>query len=846
MSTKGSDNHLLDGKEQAIDIFDAMGDALFSLDNESRVIFANKGVGRLLERDVNELIGKNIAELIPLRGGWMFYRYLEMAHSEKRYVKFDHFKFADKRFEVYFYPVRNGVAVFLHDITTKWQTEELYRLALFMLDRLNEVVFLVRFDGRLFHVNDETGRLLGYTRDELIHMKIFDVDTSLTAEGWQDEFNTIKGKKQAVFESEYKARDGMLIPVEINVNFIELYGNEYYCVTARDITERKKAEALNSRLAAIVESSEDAIISKTLDGVITSWNAGAERIFGYTAEEIIGKSKSILIPSDHADELAYTLNKIKNGERIVHYETVRMRKNGKRIDVSLSASPILNESGCVIGVSNILRDITERKRAEEVLRQRESSLSLAQHMSRIGSWSYDVKNDSVYWSDEMCHMMGIPLDRRYMTFSELLKYIHPDDMDKFKEQNDRMFRDNIPFNADFRFIRPDGKIIFVHSECTIEYDEEGNPTWLNGFGQDITERKAIEESLRKLSRVVEEGPGVVVITDVKGNIEYVNYKFTELTGYSFDEARGKNPNILKSGDTPPEEYKRLWDSVLSGNEWRGEFHNKKKNGELYWESAIISPFKDKDGKITHFIAIKEDITERKQNELELQKAKSLVEMYNDLLGHDINNMNQVGIGYLELAINSPELNEESKKLLSKPLEALINSSMLIENVRKLQSIKSGVTHKVTDINQVLLEVINSYSDVKDSRAIINYSPISRCMVMANELLRDVFSNLIGNAIKHTNGNIEVDIGASCSFENGVKYCKVYVEDNGPGIPDKVKNTLFTRFQRGDTKASGKGLGLFIVKTLVEDYSGRVWVEDRVAGDHTKGSRFVVLLPAIEK
>jgi PAS domain S-box-containing protein len=463
----------------------------------------------------------------------------------------------------------------------------------------------------------------------------------------------------------------------------------------------------------------------------------------------------------------------------------------------------------------------------------------------MGSWSYDVKKDSNYWSDEVCKMLGVPLDQRYMSFSELLNYIHPDDFVEFKEQTERIYRDNIPFNADFRVVRPDREILYLHSECVIEYDEKGNPTLLNGFVQDITERKIIEESLRKLSRAVQEGPGVVVITDVKGNIEYVNPKFTELTGYTFDEVRGKNPSILKSGETPPEEYKRLWDLLLSGNEWRGEFHNKNKNGELYWESAVISPFKDKDGRITNFIAIKEDITERKQSELELQKAKSLVEMYNDLLGHDINNMNQVGIGYLELAINTLELSEENKKLLTKPLEALINSSMLIENVRKLQNIRSGVTHKVMDINQVLLDVINSYSNVKDRRVVINYSPISGCMVMANELLRDVFFNLVGNAIKHSNGNIEVDIGASCLYENDVKYCKVHVEDNGPGIPDNVKNMLFTRFQRGDTKASGKGLGLFIVKTLVEDYGGRVWVEDRVAGDHRKGARFVVMLPAVE-
>jgi signal transduction histidine kinase len=242
-----------------------------------------------------------------------------------------------------------------------------------------------------------------------------------------------------------------------------------------------------------------------------------------------------------------------------------------------------------------------------------------------------------------------------------------------------------------------------------------------------------------------------------------------------------------------------------------------------------------------------DITERKLAEMELQKAKTLLEMYNDLMGHDINNMNQVGIGYLELALNTPGLNRDIKKLLQKPLEALQNSSNLIENVRKLQRVRSGeARHKKIDLKQVLLDVKMAYSNVSDRDIVINCSPMPGCMVMANELLTDVFSNLVGNAIKHSMGVLVVDMGMSRASESGRGYCRVYVEDNGPGIPDNVKDRLFTRFQRGDTKVSGKGLGLYLVKMLVEDYGGSVWVEDRVPGDYTKGAKFVVMLPATEK
>jgi PAS domain S-box-containing protein len=158
--------------------------------------------------------------------------------------------------------------------------------------------------------------------------------------------------------------------------------------------------------------------------------------------------------------------------------------------------------------------------------------------------------------------------------------------------------------------------------------DEGLPIAIQGIARDITERKRAEEQLRKLSQAVEQSPACVVITDPSGNIEYVNPKFTQLTGYTLEEALGKNPRILKSGETPPEVYKQLWETITSGREWRGEFHNKKKNGELYWESASISPVRDTRGAITHFLAVKEDITERKRAERVQAAAYRIAELAN--------------------------------------------------------------------------------------------------------------------------------------------------------------------------------------------------------------------------
>ena len=170
---------------------------------------------------------------------------------------------------------------------------------------------------------------------------------------------------------------------------------------------------------------------------------------------------------------------------------------------------------------------------------------------------------------------------------------------------------------------PDGRVTWVSTTKMPLRDPHGDIIGTFGVSCDITQRKRAEDQLRKLSRAVEQSPASVVITDANGEIEYVNPKFTQITGYTTEEVLGKNPRVLKSGEHSKEMYEELWRTILSGGEWRGEFHNKKKNGELYWESAVISPVRNTEGVITHFLAVKEDITERKQAAEALREREEL-------------------------------------------------------------------------------------------------------------------------------------------------------------------------------------------------------------------------------
>ncbi len=234
----------------------------------------------------------------------------------------------------------------------------------------------------------------------------------------------------------------------------------------------------------------------------------------------------------------------------------------------------------------------------------------------------------------------------------------------------------------------------------------------------------------------------------------------------------------------------------------------------------------------------------------LEEAKARSDMYLDLMGHDINNMNQVALGYLELAsglIDSGDTIGKSREtLIKKPIGVLEESSNLISNVRKLQKARTEVLQVGTvDLNRTLSELTDRYSQVPGRNIKIGFERSGEPLVCANELIRDVFSNLIWNAIKHSDPGkpLAIRLKVDESVLDGKKYYKVSVEDNGPGIRDELKGKLFSRLARGDTKAKGSGLGLYLVKTLVDGFNGRVWVEDSVKGDHTKGARFVVMLPA---
>ncbi|NTU96588.1 MAG: PAS domain S-box protein [Chlorobiaceae bacterium] len=369
---------------------------------------------------------------------------------------------------------------------------------------------------------------------------------------------------------------------------------------------------------------------------------------------------------------------------------------------------------------------------------------------------------------------------------------------------------------------------------------------------DITERMIAEKKIGKLSVALEQSPAIVVITDPEGCIEYVNSTFTKHTGYTFEEARGKNPRILQSGLMPHEFYEYLWSSILSGKVWHGEFQNRKKNGDLCWEDAIISAIRDENGGITSFVAVKEDITEKKRIWNELVAARDKAEESDRLKTAFINNisheirtpMNGI-LGFSQLLKEQQLSGEEQREyieLIQQSGERMMRLINDIVEISRIDARDTPVELAEIPLNSLLGYLYEKFSADAEKKGLqltwkSGLSDEESLIITDGAKLELIMSNLLENAMKFTP---EGDIDFGCEKKENL--LEFYVVDTGVGIPSGMKEKIFERFNQVDNTLSrmhdGAGLGLSITKSYIEMLGGIIHVEPGISG----GSRFYFTLP----
>lgn len=496
-------------------------------------------------------------------------------------------------------------------------------------------------------------------------------------------------------------------------------------------------------------------------------------------------------------------------------------------------------------------DITELKTAETARRESEERLSLHQESSPLGVISWDNNMTCIQWNPAAEEIFGYTQEE--VLGKHGVELLVPKRLrSEISEVAKKLMQQTGGTHSINENITKDGRAIICEWFNTPLIDENGHSIGAASMIQDITRHKSIEDELRKLSSAVEQSPTSIVITDTRGAIEYVNPKFEEATGYSAKEVIGKNTSFLKTGYTSEEEYEELWNTITAGKEWRGEFHNKRKDGSLFWESTSISPITDEDGTITHFLAAKEDITERKQLEDRLRRSHKM-EAVGELAGgiaHDFNNLLGVIIGNLDLMKRRVEEGSKLQNLLEKAQSAALRGSSLTRRLLNF-SHQAPEIGSPANVNKIIRSMEDLVSKSLTSKIILE-------TVLADDLwmvelntgdFEDMLINLSLNArdamprggrliVETQNKAITQSVTEHEAKLKPGKYVEITISDTGIGIPKDKTAKIFEPFYTTKEKDKGTGLGLPMVYGFVQRTKGYI----SVYSDEGIGTTFRIYLP----
>ena len=772
------------------------------------------------------------------------------------------------------------------------QSQEKFRR---ILSNQPDIAWTVDENGRFLYVGPRIEQLTGYGSNEV---RSGGLEPLLERVHAEDQArlraaigNLFAGEAAFDVEFRFRRRDGRWIWLH-NRAMGSYVQRGLRCADGviSDISERKRAELDLQAKTAFLEALTDA----TLDGLLVVDAAGRRILHNRRFAEIFEVPSALLGGAHDAPLLKHVRGQVREAEAFltrVHYlyghpkESARDEmelKNGRILD--RYSSPVTGGDGEYFGRIWTFRDVTERRRTEMELRSQTAFLEAQANCAIDGILVVDAEGRRLLHNPRLAEMFSIP--------PELLA--NPDQLPLRRHILEMLDADPGTLNARIAHLYQhhdetdrqelalrNGTILDLYSAPV----RGGNGEYYGRLWtfHDITERKQREARLRQLSAAVEQSPVSVVITDREGRITYVNRKFVECTGYAPEEVLGRNPRVLNSGYSPPEMYRELWTTVLAGGEWRGEFRNRKKNGELYWETAVISAITAADGSIEHLLAVKEDVTHRRALESELRQAQKL-EAIGQLaagIAHEINTPIQfvsdnltflddawssmLGLldqyraalnrapesitaearGRLAAALEGVDLDfirEEAPRAVSQSLDGARRVATIVAAMKEF-SHPDRAEKALADLNEAIASTItiarNEWKYVAEMET--DFDPLLPPVLCYRGDINQVVLNLLVNAahaIREKGAQ-----GAKGRITVRTRWRKdvaeISVADTGAGIPEEIRSRIFEPFFTTREVGSGTGQGLALAHTvIVKKHQGRIWFETETG----RGTTFYVHLP----
>ncbi len=616
------------------------------------------------------------------------------------------------------------------------------------------------------------------------------------------------------------------------------------------------AEAFNAMSASInertflmrgvINTAVDAIVVTDQDSIIKEFSPSAERMFGHAAADVVGRNVELIVPPELREAHKAGVKRVVEGaEPKLYNQTVELpvlHKDGRIFPADFSVGG-WRHNGKQFFVA-IIRDISERKEADRALRMAEERSRLLLDSVGEGIFGVDTKGRLTFINPAGTRMVGFTAEEMMgQGVHKLIHHTRPDGS-HYPVTECPMYdayTKGISANRDSDLLwRKDGSSFSAEYSSVPLYKDDTLTGAVFVF-RDITERKLAEEELRKLSKAVEQSSASIVITDIEGRIEYVNPRFCDLTGYTVEEAVGQNPRILSSGKNPPEVYDDLWKALTAGEEWSGEFINKKKNGELYWEHASLSPIKNEEGEIVQYLAVKDDITERKRMESEILKAKEQAEdatrAKSDFLAnmsHEIRTPMNAIIGMSGLALKT-KLDNKQYNYISKVNRSAESLLGIINDILDFSKIEAGkmdmesIDFRLEDVMDNLASLVGLKAEERGVEFLFDTAANVPTALVGDPLrLGQILVNLGNNAVKFTEKGEVVITTRVKEVSDASVTLHFAVRDSGIGMTAEQQKQLFQSFSQVDSsttrKYGGTGLGLAISKSLSEMMGGEIWVE----------------------
>ncbi len=732
--------------------------------------------------------------------------------------------------------------------------EEQYRN---LVDNMNEGLMQIDKNGYILFANPSLCKMLGYQSDELINKltwDLLDISNERRLELERDFVN--KTEIQGKYEARMIKKNKEIIWVEVSTsNVTDDYGNVVgYMGLIADITKSRAAEIAlkesEEKFRGLAERITDLVLIVGLNGAVTFVTPSVKQILGYEMHEMLGKTADHFMTQENFVLVSTKALNVLEGNVVANIEIMLHKKDGTNAILEFTGSPIYKDNN-LMGMQVVGRDITARKLAEEAVKKSEVRLSAIINNAKDGIFMKDSSYKYILVNPALCNVFGLqPQD-----------FIGKTDISLFGDEihSEGQLYDSKVLNGEVVGYENTGIIngrryYFDIVKVPLK-DDKRNIIGLCGIARDITERKLAEENIRKLSRAVEQSPASVVITDIYGKIEYVNPNFENASGYTFDEVIGKNPNILKSGKNEESVYRELWNTITDGRVWSGELQNKKKNGDLYWESVSISPIKNENNAITHYLAVKEDITRKKEIEFELKYQMEIAEessrLKSSILANVSHELRTPMTGILGMTqILSEELQDENLKQfvwkIQKSGERLMTTLNSILDLSEIESNSSLMNITKYNIGRSVKNLLVQYEKYALDRELYFKYNIKNKNITAlvdEKFMNQSIVNLVDNAVKYTtSGGIEIIIDTL--EEDGKTFAVFKVKDTGIGIAPENKELIFQEFRQASEGISrryeGTGLGLTLVKKMVELMNGRI----EVLSEEQKGSTFSIIVPGL--